>query len=228
MQPIAESISEGQVAEIKKNVGDAVAANEVVCILETDKVTVDVLSTQSGVVTKVDAAVGDTVQVGATILTIDSDAKATPAASAPVATSANTPASKSQGIASVAPPSTAPAAIAAAPSSSIGGHRRPSIVFTHGAANKAALGSTVAYTVGHKVALVEPAMQSAPKVLGPSGTQPWAPTVLIMDENFFGNPFGVKPLTFDETAMETIMLGGATPDKPKPKDDKKEGKPVKK
>jgi len=64
-------------------VGNFVAADEVVARIETDKVTVDILSKHSGVITKFFAAEGDTVLVGAQFLEIDTDAKGSPAASAP-------------------------------------------------------------------------------------------------------------------------------------------------
>ena len=44
--------------------------------IETDKVTVDILSKHSGVITKFHAGEGDTVAVGADFLDIDENAKA--------------------------------------------------------------------------------------------------------------------------------------------------------
>jgi 2-oxoglutarate dehydrogenase E2 component (dihydrolipoamide succinyltransferase) len=64
------------------DVGEYVNADDVVARIETDKVTVDILSTHSGVITKYFAEEGDTVEVGAQFLEIDTEAKgsATPAA----------------------------------------------------------------------------------------------------------------------------------------------------
>ncbi len=56
-------------------VGDYVEADEVVAVIETDKVNVDIRSTSSGVIKKYFANEGDTVAVDADFLEIDSDAK---------------------------------------------------------------------------------------------------------------------------------------------------------
>ena len=64
--------------------GDYVAADEVLARIETDKVTVDILSSHSGVITKFFAEEGDVVEVGANFLEIDTAAEA-PAGGAPAA-----------------------------------------------------------------------------------------------------------------------------------------------
>ena len=56
--------------------GDYVEADELVARIETDKVVVDILAQHSGVITKYFAEVGDTVEVGAEFLEIDTTAKA--------------------------------------------------------------------------------------------------------------------------------------------------------
>jgi 2-oxoglutarate dehydrogenase E2 component (dihydrolipoamide succinyltransferase) len=66
-----------------KNVGEYVEADEVIARIETDKVTVDILSQDSGVITKVFAEEGDTVEVGAEFVEIDTDAKAPAGGAAP-------------------------------------------------------------------------------------------------------------------------------------------------
>lgn len=63
--------------------GDYVEADEVVARIETDKVTVDILSQHAGVITKYYAEEGDTVEVGGDFLEIDTDAKAPAGGSAP-------------------------------------------------------------------------------------------------------------------------------------------------
>ena len=77
--------------------GEYVEADEIVARIETDKVTVDILSTHAGVIKKFFAEEGDTVEVGADFLEIDTDAKApeggaapAQAAPEPAAVSANT------------------------------------------------------------------------------------------------------------------------------------------
>lgn len=56
-------------------VGDFVEADEVVAVIETDKVNVDIRTTQSGKITKFFANEGDTVQVDAEFFELDTDAK---------------------------------------------------------------------------------------------------------------------------------------------------------
>lgn len=46
---LGESITEGSIARWSKNVGDQVAVDDVIVIVETDKVTVDIKSTNSGI-----------------------------------------------------------------------------------------------------------------------------------------------------------------------------------
>jgi len=96
---MGDSISEGVIESYVKNIGEFAAADEVIARIETDKVTVDILATHSGVITKYFAEEGDTVEVGADFAEVDTDAKAgaapTPAAEAPKAApveSAPTPA----------------------------------------------------------------------------------------------------------------------------------------
>ena len=63
--------------------GDFVKADEVIAKIETDKVTVDILAKQSGVIKKYFANEGDTVSVGAQLAEFDTDAKAPTEAAAP-------------------------------------------------------------------------------------------------------------------------------------------------
>lgn len=56
-------------------VGEYVEADEVVAVIETDKVNVDIRSTHSGVITKYFANEGETVAVDSQFLEIDTDAK---------------------------------------------------------------------------------------------------------------------------------------------------------
>lgn len=72
---MGDSISEGTVQSYVKQVGEYVEADEVVAVIETDKVNVDIRSPHSGVITKYYANEGDTVEVDAEFLEIDTDAK---------------------------------------------------------------------------------------------------------------------------------------------------------
>jgi 2-oxoglutarate dehydrogenase E2 component (dihydrolipoamide succinyltransferase) len=80
---LGESVSEATIGEWLKQPGDRVALDEPIASLETDKVSVEVPSPVAGVMGAQKVAVGDTVEVGAVIATIEDD---TPAAGAePVA-----------------------------------------------------------------------------------------------------------------------------------------------
>lgn len=58
---MGDSISEGTVVEWRKAVGDSVEEDEIIAVVETDKVSVDIRSTHVGVVVKLFAAVDDVV-----------------------------------------------------------------------------------------------------------------------------------------------------------------------
>ncbi|PKP93123.1 MAG: dihydrolipoyllysine-residue succinyltransferase [Alphaproteobacteria bacterium HGW-Alphaproteobacteria-14] len=90
---LGESVTEGTIAEWLKQPGDAVAADEPIVSLETDKVAVDVPSPVAGVMSEHRVAVGDTVEVGAVIAVVDEGATASAPAStpAPAAAKADTP-----------------------------------------------------------------------------------------------------------------------------------------
>ncbi len=92
---LGESITEATLGEWLKQPGDPVAVDEPIASLETDKVSVEVPSPVAGVMGQHAVAVGDTVQVGAMLATIDSGdgAAAAPApAKAPEPAATATPA----------------------------------------------------------------------------------------------------------------------------------------
>jgi 2-oxoglutarate dehydrogenase E2 component (dihydrolipoamide succinyltransferase) len=80
---LGESITEATLGEWLKKPGDAVAADEPIASLETDKVSVEVPSPVAGVMGQQVVKVGDTVNVGAVIASIESGASAGPAQTAP-------------------------------------------------------------------------------------------------------------------------------------------------
>ncbi|MEO9824656.1 MAG: 2-oxoglutarate dehydrogenase complex dihydrolipoyllysine-residue succinyltransferase [Paracoccaceae bacterium] len=81
---LGESVTEATVATWFKKPGDSVAVDEMLCELETDKVTVEVPSPTAGTLGEIVAAEGDTVGVDAllAILSEGEGAAATPAAKA--------------------------------------------------------------------------------------------------------------------------------------------------
>jgi 2-oxoglutarate dehydrogenase E2 component (dihydrolipoamide succinyltransferase) len=76
---LGESITEGTLAQWLKKPGEAVAADEPIASLETDKVSVEVPSPIAGVLTEQLVQEGDTVAVGAAIARIDEGATASAA-----------------------------------------------------------------------------------------------------------------------------------------------------
>ena len=80
---LGESVTEATVATWFKQPGDAVAVDEMLCELETDKVTVEVPSPVAGTLSEIVAAEGETVGVDALLAQIaEGDAAPAPAAKA--------------------------------------------------------------------------------------------------------------------------------------------------
>lgn len=91
---LGESVSDATIARWIKKAGDAVAADEPVVELETDKVTLEVPSPVAGKLSELVVAEGDTVEVGAVLARVEAGKGAsTPAAkSEPAKAEAATPA----------------------------------------------------------------------------------------------------------------------------------------
>ncbi|MGB7339269.1 MAG: 2-oxoglutarate dehydrogenase complex dihydrolipoyllysine-residue succinyltransferase [Phototrophicaceae bacterium] len=88
--PLSESVVEATVAEWLKAVGESVDVGDVLVVLETDKVALEVTAEQSGVLSEIVAAEEEDVVAGQLLATLDAGAQATsaPAASAPAPTEA--------------------------------------------------------------------------------------------------------------------------------------------
>lgn len=88
-----ESITEGTLMELRKNVGDAVAKDEVLAVIETDKVTIEIKATESGVIKELLAKADDNVEKGQLLAKIEVGAApgGGAAASAPASAPAGTP-----------------------------------------------------------------------------------------------------------------------------------------
>ncbi len=85
---LGESVTEATVATWFKKPGDAVAVDEMLCELETDKVTVEVPAPAAGVLGEIVAAEGDTVGVDALLAVINAGEGAAPAPAAAAAPAA--------------------------------------------------------------------------------------------------------------------------------------------
>jgi len=105
---LGESVSEATVGQWLKQPGEAVAQDEPIVSLETDKVAIDVPAPAAGVLGSLIAKEGDTVSVGALLALIEAAGSAPVAAPAPAPAPAATPAP-------AAAPAPAPAAAKASP-----------------------------------------------------------------------------------------------------------------
>ncbi|MCG7493651.1 2-oxoglutarate dehydrogenase complex dihydrolipoyllysine-residue succinyltransferase [Thalassobius sp. Cn5-15] len=95
---LGESVTEATVATWFKQPGDAVAADEMLCELETDKVTVEVPSPAAGTLAEIVAAEGETVGVDALLANITEGGAAAAPAPAAAAAPAAAPAGDAQSI----------------------------------------------------------------------------------------------------------------------------------
>ena len=82
---LSESVSEGTLLEWKKKVGEAVARDEILIDIETDKVVLEVPSPQAGVLVEIIAQNGETVAAEQVLARIDTAATATASVEAPAA-----------------------------------------------------------------------------------------------------------------------------------------------
>lgn len=118
---LGESITEGTVTRLMKQVGDTVRVDEPLFEVSTDKVDTEVPSPVAGVVSEILVKEGDTVAAGAVVLRVALNASAAPApapaaAPAPVAAPAQAPVSTPPPAPAQAPAPTPPPAPAPVPS----------------------------------------------------------------------------------------------------------------
>ena len=106
---LGESVTEATIGRWFKKAGDAVAVDEPLVELETDKVTIEVPSPSAGVLGEIAAKDGDTVAVGALLGMITDGAAAAKPAAAPAKTAA-APAVAAPAPAAKAPPEDTPQA----------------------------------------------------------------------------------------------------------------------
>ncbi len=172
---LGESITEATVGQWLKAPGDAVAADEPIVSLETDKVAVEVPSPVAGIMGAQLFKVGDTVTIGARIAIIDAGgvAAAPTPAPAPAAPAPTTPAPAPAPAAIPAAPVAAPAATVAAPLDAMGPAVRILVdTYNLDPASIAASGRDGRLTKGDVLAAIE---AGTAKVRG--GPAPAAPVV---------------------------------------------------
>lgn len=119
---MGDSITEGTVQEYSAKEGDFVKRDDIVAVVETDKVMVDIRAPEDGVITKFHVPEGEVVEVGADFFEIDPEATGSAAGSAskeepapsstqestPEPTPAPTPAPETKAAPATPPPSQKP------------------------------------------------------------------------------------------------------------------------
>ncbi len=93
---LGESVTEATVATWFKKAGDSVAVDEMLCELETDKVTVEAPSPVAGVLKEILAAEGETVEANALLAIVEEGAQAAASAPAPKEESSPAPVAAAQ------------------------------------------------------------------------------------------------------------------------------------
>ena len=91
---LGESVTEATIGKWTKQAGDAVKKDEVLVELETDKVSLEVVSPADGVLSEIKAPDGETVIPGAVLGVVTEGAAAAPAAEAPKAEAKAAPKAK--------------------------------------------------------------------------------------------------------------------------------------
>jgi len=149
---LSESVAEGTLASWKKKIGEAVARDEILIDIETDKVVLEVPSPGAGVLVEIVKGDGETVVSGELIARIDTTASAgavAPAAEAPKA--------------AAAAPAAAPAPAAAAPAGTASPSARKILD------EKGIAAADVAGTGRGGRVTKEDALAAQPKAAAPSG-----------------------------------------------------------
>jgi len=179
---LGESVTEATIGKWFKKPGDAVAVDEPLVELETDKVTIEVPAPAAGVLGEISAKDGDTVAVGALLGEIKEGAAAAAKAAAPTA-------AKSSAAAVKAPPAAQPAAAKLAAAAAVKSSDAPSdaplapsvrkLATESGvdAANLAGTGKDGRVTKGDMLAAIErAAAQPTPVAATAAAVQLRAPT----------------------------------------------------
>ena len=111
---LSESVAEATLLQWKKKPGDAVAMDEILIEIETDKVVLEVPAPAAGVLGEIIKGDGATVVSGEVIASVDTAGKAAAPASAPAAASAPAPAPTPKSAAAATPAAAAGVAMPAA------------------------------------------------------------------------------------------------------------------
>src|SRR5690606_10537706 len=122
---LSESVAEATLLQWHKKVGEAVARDENLIDIETDKVVLELPAPQAGVLSQIVKGDGSTVVAGETIAVIDTEAAAGAVSAAPAAAPAAATASGTTAAPAAAAPAAAGDAAAAQPAGAKGGIAMP-------------------------------------------------------------------------------------------------------
>ena len=106
---LGENVEKGDVVRVLVAVGDAVAKDQPVLELETDKATIEVPSSVAGKISEIRVKPGDKVKVGQVVLVVGEEAAAGAKSAAPAKAAAAPAETKAPAPAPAAPPAPAPA-----------------------------------------------------------------------------------------------------------------------
>ena len=167
---LGESVTEATVAKWFKAVGEAVAADEPLVELETDKVTVEVNAPAAGVLVEIDAAAGTDVAVGAVLGVISEGATApAPKAAASMPPPVAAPSAQPAAVVPHAGPAFAPASLSPAVRKLIEENRLDPAAIT-------ASGKDGRLTKGDVLAHLDARAAAKPAVMEERAAAPQAPT----------------------------------------------------
>ncbi len=183
--PMGEAVKHGDLVEWLKKEGDTVKMDEVICVLETDKVTVDIRTPVAGVLVRQMAKKDETVNTDQPIAAIEQSVTAV----------ASTPA------AAPAPATAVATAPAAAPDAHSLSARRPSIHFRYGKRDEAAAPAAQAMPAAA-------ASVPAAAAVSPSAGAQARPVKTVSVE--LPPSYGRLPPMTEKEALR-LQLGGADP-----------------
>jgi len=112
---MGDSITEGVIVDIPVAPGDYVREDDVILVLETDKVSIDVRAPEAGSVVEILGEVDDVVEVGTGLYRLDTDGKAPAGEEAAAPAAEAPPSAPAAPLAATAPPPPPPAAAPALP-----------------------------------------------------------------------------------------------------------------
>ncbi len=159
---LSESVAEGTLASWKKKIGEAVARDEVLIDIETDKVVLEVPAPAAGVLVEIIKGDGETVVSGELIAKIDTAAQASAAAPAAEAPKAAAPA------AAPAPAAAAPAGTASPAARKILDEKGMSAADVAGSGRGGRVTKEDAVAAAPKAIPASPAAAAAPSVSVPA------------------------------------------------------------